>query len=98
MQTPCIVIARPQAGSYRWCIFIEQEPLETEEAETSIAACLTGAYAALPGDIRRVRIRYRGLEMSSVDVLELEHCADDLAEKIAAVYSASGPQKEVAAR
>ena len=86
--TPRIIITRHWPGFYEWTVIVDQEQFDNEVGDTSIADCLSSAVYALPEDLRLVEVCYRGLHMGTFEVLELEHCAEDVAARIAATHGA----------
>jgi hypothetical protein len=67
---------------------VEQEQFDNDIGDTSIFECLSSAIRCLPDDLRLVEVLYRGLHMGTFDVLELEHCTEAVADRIAAKYGA----------
>jgi hypothetical protein len=65
---------------------LDQETFYNDVGDPSISSCLSSAVGAMPDDVRLVEVRYRGLHMGTFEMLELMHCAEDVAAKIAAVH------------
>jgi hypothetical protein len=67
---------------------VDQEQFDNEVGDTSISDCLSSAVRSLPEEIRLVEVRYRSLHMGTFEVLELEHCTEEVAGRIAAMHGA----------
>jgi hypothetical protein len=67
---------------------VDQEQFDNEVGDTCISDCLSSAAHSIPNEIRLVEVRYRGLHMGTFEVLELEHCTEKVAGRIAATHGA----------
>lgn len=85
---PRISINRLDSGVYEWILSIEDDRLEGDIGESSIAECLISALSPLPLDWHHVEIKYRSVHMGTFNVVEVSERPDLVADRISEAYAA----------
>lgn len=86
MSIPCIVIRRHTAGLYEWATCYQDERVDGDIGDASIAGCLSSAVSAVAEPNGLVEIRYRGVHMGTFSRTRVLEDPEGIAEQIVNTY------------